>query len=75
MSKRRKALEIKKDILKVLKECGELSLRELDIKVGTNSQTIKDQIEELQFFDKIVIIKHDKNNVNGRPFTTVRLKN
>lgn len=74
MSKRRKALEIKRDILKVLKEYGELSLRELDIKVGTNSQTIRDQIEELEFFDKVTRVKHDKNDVNGRPFTTVKLK-
>jgi len=74
MSKRRKALEIKKDILKVLKEYGELSLRELDIKVGTNSKTIRDQIDELEYFDRIVKIKHNKNNVNGRPYTTVKLK-
>jgi len=74
MSKRRKALEIKKEILKILRECGELSLRELDIKVRTNSQTIRDQIEELEFFEKVIKIKHDKNDVNGRPFTTVKLK-
>ena len=61
MSKRRKALEIKKEILGILKEYGELSLRELDIKVGTNSQTIRNQIEELEYFDKVIQIKHNKN--------------
>ena len=71
---RRKALEIKKEILRTLKEHGELSLRDLDIKVNTNAKTIREQIEELDFFGKVVIIKHSKNDRNGRPYTTVRLK-
>ncbi len=71
---RRKALDIKKDILKILKEEGEISLRDLDIKVNTNSQTIKTQIEELEFFDKVVVTKYPKSDKTGRPFTTVRLK-
>lgn len=71
---RRKALDIKKDILRVLKHEGELSLRDLDIKVNTNSHTIKTQIEELEFFDKVQTVRHSKNDKNGRPFTTVKLK-
>ena len=67
-------MKIKKSILKILKEHGELSLRELDIKVGTNSQTIRNQIDELEYFDKVIKIKHDKNDTNGRPFTTIRLR-
>ena len=72
--KKRTALEIKKNILRILKEHGEISLRELDIKVNTNSQTIRTQIEELEFFSKVSIIKHEKNNKNGRPYTTVKLR-
>ena len=71
---RRKALDIKKEILRVLARDGELSLRELDIKVNTNSHTIRAQIEELDFFDKVIITKHSKNEKNGRPYTTVRMK-
>ena len=71
---RRKALDIKKDILRVLKEYGELSLRELDIKVNTNSKTLRTQIEELEFFNKVTVLKHNRNDKNGRPFTTVKLK-
>lgn len=71
---RRKALDIKKEILKMLKENGELSLRELDIKVNTNYQTIRDQIKELEFFEKVEIVKHKKSEKTGRPFTSVRLK-
>jgi predicted transcriptional regulator len=71
---RRKALEIKKKILEVLKKEKELSLRELETKVNTNDKTLKTQIDELEFFGKVIKIKHDKNDVNGRPFTTIRLK-
>lgn len=71
---RRKALDIKKEILKVLKKEGELALRELDIKVNTNSHTIRTQIEELEFFDKVIVTKHPKNEINGRPYTTVKIK-
>ena len=70
---RRKALEIKKKILDVLKKEGELSLRELDIKVNTNSETIRTQTEELEFFGKVKITTYPKNEVNGRPYTTVKL--
>lgn len=70
---RRKALDIKKEILDVLKKHGELSLRELDIKVNTNYQTIRDQVKELEFFGKVEVVKHEKNEKNGRAYTTVRL--
>jgi predicted ArsR family transcriptional regulator len=70
---KRKPLEIKKQILKILKEQGEMSLRDLDIKVNTNYQTIRDQIEELKFFGYVEIIKHPKSEKTGRPFTTVKL--
>ncbi len=71
---RRKALDIKKEILKVLKRDGELSLRDLDIKVNTNSSTIRTQIEELEFFEMVIVTKHQKNEKNGRPYTTIRIK-
>jgi len=71
---RRKALDIKKRILEVLKKEKELSLRELETKVNTNNKTLKTQIEELEWFDKVKKIKHDKNNINGRPYTTIKLK-
>jgi len=71
---RRKALDIKKDILKILEKKEEISLRDLDIRVNTNFRTIRTQIEELEYFGKIVITKHQKNDKNGRPYTTVRLK-
>lgn len=71
--RKRKPLEIKKQILKVLKENKELSLRELDIKVNTNYKTIRDQIEELKFFGLVEIVEHKKSEKTGRPYTTVKL--
>lgn len=72
---KRKPLEIKKKILQILKENKELSLRELDIKVNTSYQTIRDQIEELEFFGLVEVIKHKKSEMTGRPYTSVKLKN
>lgn len=72
--KKRKPLEIKKRILQVLKENKELSLRELDIKVNTGYKTIRDQIEELEFFDLVEVINHKRSEKTGRPYTSVRLK-
>ena len=72
---KRKPLDIKKKILQALKENKELSLRELDIKVNTSYQTIRDQIEELEFFGLVEITKHKKSEKTGRPYTSVKLKN
>ena len=71
---KRKPLDIKKEIVKVLRENKELSLRELDIKVNTNYKTIRDQIEELEYFGIVEVIKHKKSEKTGRPYTSVRLK-
>lgn len=71
---KRKPLDIKKAILKAIQEHGEMSLRELDIKVNTNYQTIRDQVEELVYFGKVEVVQHKINPKTGRPYTTVKLK-
>ncbi len=73
MSERRRPLEIKKKIIQLLKS-GEMSLRQLESKANTSNRTIKNHLEELEYFRKIILIKHAKNSKNGRPYTTVRLK-
>lgn len=72
---RRTALAIKKEILRILKENGEISLRELDIKANTNYKTVREQVKELEFFGLVEVIKHEKSEKTGRPYTTVKLKN
>lgn len=71
---KRKVINIKKKILEVLKKEGELSVKALEIKVNTGSQTIKTQLEELEFLGLIELIKHKKSEKTGRPFTSVKLK-
>ncbi len=70
---RRKALDIKKEIMELLRK-GELSIRELETKTGTNNLTIKTQLEELAYFGFIELIHHKKSEHNGREYTTVKLK-
>ncbi|MFH1311424.1 MAG: winged helix-turn-helix transcriptional regulator [Nanoarchaeota archaeon] len=72
--KRRDSLSIKKRILQVLKENGEMSLGELERKTNTNNLTILSHIKELEFFDRIEIIKHKKSDKTGRPYTSIKLK-
>lgn len=72
--RRRDGLNIKKKILEILKQQGELSLREIETKTNTNNLTILNHIKELEFFDKVEIMKHPKSDKNGRPYTSVRLK-
>ena len=72
--KRRDGLEIKKRILKVLKENGEMPLGEIERKINTNNLTVINHLKELEFFRKIEILKHEKNPKTGRPYTTVKLK-
>lgn len=69
---KRNSLEIKKEILKLLKN-KEMALRSLERKVDTNPNTIKNQIEELEYFGFVEIIKHKKSEKTGRPFTSVKL--
>jgi predicted ArsR family transcriptional regulator len=71
--KHRKPLEIKKEILNLLKN-KELSLRQLESKINTSNQTIKNHLEELVFFGKVELVKHSKHEKTGRPYTSVRLR-
>lgn len=72
--KRRGGLEIKKKILQILKESGEISLGTLERKTNANNLTVLNHIKELEFFGKINIIKHEKSEKTGRPYTTIKLK-
>ncbi len=71
---RRRGLEVKKKILQILKENGEMSLGELERKTNTNNLTILNHIKELEFFEKVEIIKHKRSDKTGRPYTSIRLK-
>ena len=69
---KRTSLEIKKEILKILKG-KEMTLRLLEKKVDTNPNTIRTQIQELAHLGFVEVTKHEKSEHTGRPFTSVRL--
>lgn len=72
--KRREGLDIKKNILKVLKENGEMSLGEIERKTNANNLTILNHLKELEFFGKVEIIVHKRSEKTGRPYTSVKLR-
>ena len=72
MKRLRSGLELKKNIIKLLRDT-ELSIRSLDIKLNTGSQTIFMHCKELEFLGIIKFNKHKKNEKNGRPYTSVSL--
>ncbi len=69
---RKTGLEIKKEILKLLKN-EEYSLRKLERKVNTNYNTIKTHLGELEFLGLIEIVEHERNEINGKPYKTAKL--
>jgi len=73
---KRSLLEIKKEILKALKKEGRLSFKQLERKVNTNYQTIINNCEELEFFDKIKIGKTKQNikSIANIPFEENKAK-
>jgi predicted ArsR family transcriptional regulator len=73
--KRRSGLDIKKKILRILKDMGEISLGELERKTNGNNLTILNHIKELEYFGFVEVIKHNKNEKTGRPYTSVKLRN
>jgi len=72
---RRSGLDLKKKILQILKENGEISLGEIERKTNTNNLTILNHVQELEFFGLVEITRHSKNEKTGRPYTSVKLKN
>lgn len=70
---KRKPLEIKKEILKILKEYGEISVKKLERKVNTNYQTILSNCEELEYFRVVKILKTTKGSNNGRSYLLIKL--
>ena len=69
---KRSSLEIKKEILKLLRG-KEMTLRLLEKKVDTNPNTIRGQVKELEHLGFVEVIKHERSEHTGRPFRTVKL--
>lgn len=70
---KRKPLEIKKKILKILKAEGITSIKKLERKVNTNYQSIINKCEELEYFGFVKISKTKENSRNGKAYLIVDL--
>ena len=70
---KRKPIEIKKDILNILKKEQNISIKKLVRKINTNYQTILNNCEELEYFGFVKINKTHENSVNGRDYLVVTL--
>ena len=69
---KRKPLEIKKQILKILKEEGKISVKKFERKINTNYQTILNNCEELQFFGLVKIYKTKEKSLNGKEYLKIK---
>lgn len=70
---KRKPLEIKKEILNILRKEGSMSVKKLEKKVNTNYQSILNNCEELEYFKLVKISKTDVDSVNGKEYLVVTL--
>ncbi|HLD97452.1 MAG TPA: hypothetical protein VI934_03860 [Candidatus Nanoarchaeia archaeon] len=69
---KRGSYEIKKDILRVLRE-KPATYAELERKIDTGYRTIKANCEEMQDYGYITVERVDKHPANGRPSFKVKL--
>lgn len=70
---KRKSIEIRKAILKLLNKHGELSLRQLESKVNTASLTIKAHVEDLESLGFVKVKHHKSHPKNKRPYKTCKI--
>ena len=70
---KRKSLEIKKQILEILKEEKIISIKKLEKKVNTNYQSILNNCEELEYFGFIKISKTTENTLNGKEYLIIKV--
>jgi predicted transcriptional regulator len=71
---KRKSLEIKKQILRVLKQEEQISVKKLERKINSNYQSILNNCEELEYFGLVKISKTKEKSLNGKEYLVVSLK-
>ena len=69
---KRKPLEIKKNIIDILKKEKEISIKKLEKKVSTNYNTILNNCIELEYFGFVKINKTRDNSLNGREYLILK---
>jgi predicted transcriptional regulator len=69
----RTSLEIKKLILDTLKDSKPHSYAELEKKVNTNWQTVREHCRELEIFDCVVIVNKPTHEKNNKPYSEITI--
>lgn len=70
---RRTVIQIRKEILRLLRQNKEMSLRKLESKINTNFETIKRQVSDLQSLGFIVLKQYKSHPRNKRPYQTCKI--
>lgn len=70
---KRKSVEIKKAILRVLSDGKRYTYAELERKVNTGYRSIVSNCEELKGFNAVTITKQKSHEANGRPYFSVEI--
>ena len=70
--KYRTGLEIKKEIIKLLRE-KEHVISQLERKINTSDKVLKRHLKELEYLGIVRIIKHKKSRKTGRPYSVARI--
>lgn len=71
---RRNAIEIRKEILELLKQNKEVSIRKIETKVNSNFKTIKRQVEDLESLGFIKIHSYNSHPKNQKPYKACVIK-
>ncbi|MCK4521785.1 MAG: transcriptional regulator [Nanoarchaeota archaeon] len=70
---RRNAISIRKEILTLLKQKTEVSVRKIESKVDSNFETIKRQVKDLESLGFVKIIQYDSHPKNKKPYKTCKI--
>lgn len=71
MGNKRKPLEIKKEIIKILNQEKNISVKKLERKINTNYQTIINNCKELEYFGILKMKKTKEKSLNGREYLII----
>jgi len=70
--KYRTGLEIKKEIIKLLKE-REHVINQLERKINTSDKVLKRHLKELEYLGIVKITRYKKSKKTGRPYSVARI--
>lgn len=73
MTSRRSGLDLKKEILHLLKQ-GPHVISEMERKLNTSDRVLKRHLTELEYLGRVKLTKHAKSEKTGRPYTMVELQ-